>query len=118
LDNKNIDGACGELEYKWESTVDSDKNHIVMVDRGDCSFVQKARNVQKAGGHVALIINNEANVKPETVLMVDDGTGSDILIPAILISREDGEKIKQYMRENRGNKDSKVVMDVEFEIVI
>lgn len=28
---------------------------IVLIDRGNCSFVTKVRNVEKAGGSVALI---------------------------------------------------------------
>ncbi len=87
-----------------------------MVDRGNCSFVTKTRNVQNIGGHLALIVNND-NTPPENILMVDDGTGKDIIIPAILISKADGEKIKDFLRKSSQSVRENVLVSVEFDIV-
>jgi extracellular elastinolytic metalloproteinase len=90
-----------------------------MVDRGTCSFVTKTRHVQNLGGHLALIINNEDG--PVTNIMLnDDGTGSDIVIPALLISKEDGQKIKEFFMENKDDSSvlGKIVVSAEFIIVL
>jgi hypothetical protein len=93
-----------------------DNYPIVMIDRGKCSFVTKTRNVQNIGGHIALIVNYEPG-PIDNILMIDDGTGSDIVIPAILISQEDGQLIKDYMLKNRNNPED-IQMEIEFEMVI
>ena len=89
-----------------------------MIDRGSCTFVTKARNVQKIGGSLALIIDNrDENI--ENVIMSDDGTGSDIIIPTIMISKEDGEKIKEFMKRNKNDYNvlASLVVSIEFRMV-
>ena len=68
---------------------------IILVDRGNCTFVDKVRNIQNAGGTAAIIADNIA----ETVLpyMADDGTGADITVPSVLISRADGDTLETYV---------------------
>lgn len=89
-----------------------------MVDRGNCTFVTKTRNVQNIGGHLALIVNNVQNDPVENILMIDDGTGSDITIPAILISKEDGDKIKMFLKTSSAKETENVLLTIEFEMVI
>jgi len=89
-----------------------------MVDRGSCTFVNKVRNVQKLGGALALIVDN-SDEDINKVIMNDDGTGSDIYIPAIMISKQDGQKIKDFFLENKDDNQllSSIVVAVEFQIV-
>ena len=47
---------------------------IILVDRGDCTFVTKVRNVEKAGANVALIGDNVVE-NSEVFIMSDDGSG-------------------------------------------
>jgi len=70
---------------------------IVMVDRGNCTFVTKVRNVQNAGGQAAIVTDNV----DETFIpyMADDGTGSDIFIPSVLIKKADGQNIKTALSD-------------------
>ena len=63
-----------------------------MVKKGLCSYTQKVRNIEESGGHVAIIINDNDD-KVEEMFLADDGHEGDLSIPAILISRTDGEKI-------------------------
>jgi hypothetical protein len=90
-----------------------------MVDRGSCTFVTKARNVQRIGGALALIVNNKQE-DLDKVLMSDDGTGADIFIPTIMISQEDGDKIKEFFRKNKNDGPvlSNIVVSIEFRLVI
>jgi len=64
---------------------------IALIDRGTCTFVTKVRHAQTAGA-VAVIVAN--NVAGPPIGMADDGTGSDITIPSVMISRADGDLIK------------------------
>lgn len=89
-----------------------------MVDRGDCSFVTKTRNVQQAGGRVAIIVNNNDD-DISTIHMIDDGTGSDIFIPALLISKKDGKVIQEFFEKNKNDVSvlSNIIVAVEFHMV-
>lgn len=93
-DEDNRDG-CGDftIDINGDGDPDASPSPIVMVERGNCSFVKKVRNVEHAGGALAVIIDNKAGEIVEQVIMVDDGTGSSIKIPSMLISKADGKKI-------------------------
>jgi len=69
-----------------------------LVDRGNCTFVTKVRNIEKAGGSLAVIIDNSGTRDIKNVVMSDDGTGTGIRIPSMLISQHDGEILKEYLR--------------------
>lgn len=105
--------ACSPFTSKFENySVESPP--IVLVDRGNCTFVTKARNVQHAGGSVVLLVNNEP--RPVSyILMIDDGTAFDIQIPVVLISQDDGRKIKNFIKNNANNKNltDNIIIDVK-----
>ncbi len=117
--NKEADYACKPLTgYTLAPEPTVDRYPIVMVDRGSCSFVTKTRNVQKLGGHLALIVDNTEESIDE-ILMADDGSGSDIIIPAIMISKKDGDKIKEFFNTYKNDEAvlSSIVITVEFKMV-
>lgn len=119
MENNQADYACQPLTgIKIHPETNLDRSPIILVDRGSCSFVTKTRNVQAIGGHLALIINNVPG-PIENELMNDDGTGSDILIPAVLISKEDGDIIKRFLMDNKNDNSvlSNIAVSVEFIIV-
>jgi hypothetical protein len=117
--NEDTDYACKNITtIILEKEDKEDRYPIVMVDRGNCSFVTKTRHVQNIGGHMAIIVNN--NDDPvEDILMIDDGTGADIQIQAVLISKADGQKIKQFIRDNEDNNQliKNIIVSVEYEMV-
>jgi hypothetical protein len=55
------------------------------------------RNVEKAGGSLAVIIDDSGKNDIKNIIMSDDGTGTGIRIPAMLISKEDGEILKNFL---------------------
>jgi hypothetical protein len=69
---------------------------IFLVDRGECSFVTKVRNIEKAGGSIAVIIDDQ-NEDIKHVIMSDDGTGTGIRIPAMIIGKKDGQILKDFL---------------------
>ena len=91
--------ACDSL---WDIKIIKDKYNfanfnVVLVDRGACSFPKMAKEVEKIGGDMILIINN----KPGSVLgnrvIDEDGTGRKIKIPVAMISYNDGKAIMDYI---------------------
>jgi len=91
---------------------------ILMVDRGECSFVQKVRNAQRSGATAVLIADDmcicshgacqddlssgsgENFCEEEEPVMADDGSGSDISIPSFLLFKEDADPIKSVLYKN------------------
>ena len=91
------DNANGCEDFKIEITgagdPDAEASPIVLVKRGECPFVKKVRNIEHAGGALAVIIDNKPGEMVENVIMIDDGSGNGINIPSMLISTKDGESI-------------------------
>ena len=75
-------------------------NIIMMVDRGGCTFAQKVRNIQKVGGDMALIVDNSDEDLSKLILS-DDGSGAGLHIPAMMISSTDGQKLKNWLYDER-----------------
>ena len=47
---------------------------VVLIERGECTFVTKVRNVEKAGANFALI-GDTVMEDSEVFIMSDDGSG-------------------------------------------
>lgn len=76
---------------------------MIMVDRGECTFVSKTRNIARAGGEMAIIVNDRANQNINNIIMSDDGTGLGLRIPSVLISKNDGDILKDYLKRLNSN---------------
>ena len=74
---------------------------ILLVDRGECTFVTKVRNAERAGASLVVVIDNVfENIT--NVIMGDDGTGTGIRIPAMLIGKTDGEMLIEFASKKQG----------------
>jgi len=67
-----------------------------MVDRGNCTFVSKVRNIEKLGIKLAIIIDNREE-HTEELIMADDGSGHGVTIPSFIIRKKDGLAIKETL---------------------
>ena len=110
-DENNIE-ACDSVKTP-KPMVDSQYNEnfkILIAKRGGCSFVHKARNAQVAGYSMVIVVNNmQTDIKK--IIMTDDGSGNDIYIPIAMISKDDGEKIINFMQSN---KESPIIVEINF----
>lgn len=96
----------------WESPF------ILLVDSHDCGYVQIVRNGQHAGAAAVLVADkwclcgvkncaNEGeiveNSRCETTMpiMGDDGSGGDVSIPSFLLQKQDADKMKDVLKQNR-----------------
>lgn len=66
------------------------RNSIALVDRGTCSFSDKARNVQAAGAIGMIVVDNASGGPPPGLA----GTDPLVTIPAVRITLEDGARLK------------------------
>ena len=87
---------------------------ILMVDRGDCTFVKKVRNAQKLGAAAVLLADNTClcdagdscksnaeDCETKEPIMADDGSGADITIPSFLMFKQDADPIKETLMQNK-----------------
>jgi extracellular elastinolytic metalloproteinase len=63
--------------------------NIAVIDRGNCTFVTKVQNAQDAGAIAVVVVNNVAGAPTPM-----GGTSGTITIPAIMISLDDGNFLK------------------------
>jgi hypothetical protein len=66
----------GEFDFNYNYKK-SEVIPIIIVKRGECSFVMKVRNIESAGGKVGIVVD-EKTEDVQYVIMSDDGTGSGI----------------------------------------
>jgi len=74
---------------------------ILLVDRGECTFVTKVRNAERSGASLVVVIDNVyENIT--NVIMGDDGTGTGIRIPSMLIGKDDGKILREFAKKKIG----------------
>lgn len=77
--------------------------NIVMVRRGECTFVTKVKVASAKGAHAVIIVDKEDSTLTahdlQNIIVADDGYGSTISIPSILISKKDGELLINSAKE-------------------
>lgn len=66
---------------------------IVILRRGDCTFVSKVLNAQNAGAIAVIVVNNVVNQ-----LVTMSGAEANITIPAVFVTQEVGEAIIAEMQ--------------------
>ena len=104
-DNTNGCNPFGDFDFNWNDTK-SPLIPVILVKRGDCSFVKKVRNIERAGGQAGIVIDDKTE-DVQYVIMSDDGTGSGIRIPSMLIGKEDGKRLVNYMEKYGGTPSTK-----------
>lgn len=75
-----------------------DTNSMVLVDAGGCPVTTKVRNIEKAGGQLALI-GDGFYESIEDVYMEDvDGSGFSLTVPAFLIEKDTATILKEAVK--------------------
>ena len=69
---------------------------MILLDRGNCSFTTKVRNVEQTGMKMTVIADNKEE-DTENLIMADDGSGHSINIPSFIIPKKDADKIKEAL---------------------
>lgn len=105
-DEKNPD-MCGksdpaDLKALEQEVVDEKTEtfptKIFIAKRGQCTFVNKVRNAERAGASLLVVVDHRVE-NVTNVIMGDDGTGSGIRIPSMLIGKTDGEMLIEFAKK-------------------
>jgi len=72
------------------------------------------RNIERAGGSLAVIIDDTGASDVKNVIMSDDGTGTGIRIPSMLISQRDGKILKDFLLSQPAEEASQAALAAEF----
>lgn len=101
LDDVNLvladpEDACTKV-HNWEEMY----GNVALVERGDCSFLEKALQVQKAGASAVIITDSAASEDELSyyIDMVDDNTGRDVYIPAGYLQGMNGQMIRRTLNK-------------------
>ncbi|MCA9553266.1 MAG: M36 family metallopeptidase, partial [Myxococcales bacterium] len=86
---EGLDGV-GTAQDGCEPLVNNVAGALVVISRGACAFVQKATNVQAAGGIGMILANNAAGAAPPGL----GGTSTTITIGVLSITLEDGNALR------------------------
>ncbi|CAD5224355.1 unnamed protein product [Bursaphelenchus xylophilus] len=71
-------------------------DNVVLVERGTCSFVDKALNVERAGGKIIMITDSK-NGTEGFIDMIKDETGTTSHIPAGYLPGNNGRRMREYL---------------------
>ena len=74
---------------------------IFIAERGSCTFVNKVRNAERAGASLLVVVDSKVE-NITNVIMGDDGTGTGIRIPSMLIGKTDGEMLIEFAKKETG----------------
>ena len=110
------DNEYGCDDFNTTLTKFPDSNPIVVVKRGKCSFVQKVRNAEHGGAKMVIVVDevNSENVK--FITMVNDGTGNGLIIPSILINKDPGNNLIDFITKNDANVTNSIKMIMTFDL--
>lgn len=96
---EEITSAQGELVFIGLADVDLDettkaqlKGKVALIDRGKVNFVAKLKRAEAGGAIGAVVVNNQPG---EAFAMGGEGSAG---IPAIMVTLEVGQKIKEAMK--------------------
>lgn len=91
--------------------------NIILVERGSCSFVTKVKVAQKKEAHAVIIVDTQGSTRTtrdiQDIIVADDGYGSNVDIPSVLISREEGQKLIDPLLADPG---TQVVVELNWDI--
>lgn len=82
------------------SNADAVSGNIALIDRGTCTFVEKARNAQTAGAVGVIIIDNRRETCLPPGLGNSNGDGTDITIPVVSLTQDQGDALDAQLAQN------------------
>lgn len=96
------------------SFVKSDQESLFLLStRGNCTYVTKAKYAQILGVKLLIIIADEINDSDEN--LYDDGFGSTIHIPSIVIDEYYGNVLMTYLQSNDPEK-NRILLTMRFDV--
>ena len=113
----NYDDTKEPSELKKYSSIYNEYLPIILVDQGQFSYSKKALNVQLRGGSVMLVVDDDNNLDNNDKYNIIDLRGNAIKIPTLIIPRNYGDIIKNYIYSQK-NKNQGQSFHIPSELVI
>ncbi|KAJ0410507.1 hypothetical protein ATCC90586_008314 [Pythium insidiosum] len=85
---------------------------VLLVERGGCHFVAKARHAQAAGAVGLVVVDTDAAAKALPI-MADDGTAGDVHIPSVIIGYTDGQQLATLVSRGR-----KTIVELQWDVPV
>lgn len=78
------------------------KDRIILIERGDCTFVDKARKAQKAGAKAVIVIDNvPGSSSKDLPMFAMSGDGrNDVNIPVVFLFKNDADILEAALKNN------------------
>ena len=97
----NYDTTKAPIELTTYASIYKEYLPMILVDQGQCSYSRKALNVQLRGGLSMLIVDDDNDLDNNDKYNVLDLRGNSITIPSLIIPRNYGDIIKNYIRAQK-----------------
>uniref|UniRef100_A0A3Q2D5K2 alpha-1,2-Mannosidase n=1 Tax=Cyprinodon variegatus TaxID=28743 RepID=A0A3Q2D5K2_CYPVA len=92
--------GCTEI-----TNVEYVQGHIALLQRGQCMFAEKARNIQKAGAIGGIVIDDNEGSSSDTAplfQMAGDGRSTDdVTVPLLFLFHKEGNILLEALKEYR-----------------
>jgi hypothetical protein len=102
----NYDTTKAPVELTTYASIYKEYLPMILVDQGQCSYSRKALNVQLRGGLSMLIVDDDNDLDNNDKYNVLDLRGNSIQIPSLIIPRNYGDIIKNYIRAQKIKRES------------
>lgn len=109
LDDGN-DLGCSAPTHPTKNTL---PKFVWLFERGTCTFAAKAFNSQQSGAYAALVYHDREGVDVKNIIPSGDSFYNHLKIPIILISHEDGLRMREVLKAGR-----QVFLSVDLELEI
>lgn len=89
---------CSELETPKEKI----KDRIVVIERGDCTFVDKARVAQTFGAAAVIVIDNVpgSNAEDMPMFAMSGDNVDDVKIPVVFLFTKEGDTLQKAIEND------------------
>lgn len=73
----------------------------MIIERGDCTFVDKARKAQAAGAAAVIVTDNVPESGDDQPMFAMSGDGKDdVIIPVVFLFSKEAELLSKYLEQN------------------
>ena len=101
----NYDSTKAPIELTNYASIYKEYLPMILVDQGQCSYSRKALNVQLRGGLSMLIVDDDNDLDNNDLYNILDLRGNSIQIPSLIIPRNYGDIIKNYIQKKKIKKE-------------
>lgn len=93
----NPPSICTALE-----NADAIRDRVAVVQRGDCTFVDKARRAQAAGAWAVIVVDNlpDSSSKDQPMFAMSGDGKDDVTIPVVFLYKLEADVLAEAHRRN------------------